>query len=88
MNESCCFHHFVAAQITLSKFGLTELVEPRKLTGSNPEGQGFEPWDLLPGQRFSRPPRSTAPASLRSLKNCFSSAEDSDSKTPDTTSIW
>jgi hypothetical protein len=29
------------------------------------ERQGFEPWDPVKGQRFSRPPRSTAPASLR-----------------------
>ena len=29
------------------------------------ERQGFEPWVGSPPQRFSRPPRSTAPASLR-----------------------
>ena len=29
------------------------------------ERQGFEPWVLSPAQRFSRPPRSTTPASLR-----------------------
>lgn len=29
------------------------------------ERQGFEPWEGLHPQRFSRPPRSTAPASLR-----------------------
>jgi hypothetical protein len=29
------------------------------------ERQGFEPWERLRAQRFSRPPRSTAPASLR-----------------------
>ena len=28
------------------------------------ERQGFEPWDQQAGQRFSRPPRSTTPASL------------------------
>ena len=28
------------------------------------EKQGFEPWDPSRGQRFSRPPRSTTPASL------------------------
>ena len=29
------------------------------------ERQGFEPWDPVKGQRFSRPPRSTTPAPLR-----------------------
>ncbi len=29
------------------------------------ERQGFEPWERLHAQRFSRPPRSTTPASLR-----------------------
>lgn len=29
------------------------------------ERQGFEPWGRLRAQRFSRPPRSTAPAPLR-----------------------
>ena len=29
------------------------------------ERQGFEPWVLVRAQRFSRPPRSTTPASLR-----------------------
>ena len=29
------------------------------------ERQGFEPWGPLRAQRFSRPPRSTAPAPLR-----------------------
>ena len=29
------------------------------------ERQGFEPWDPLQDQRFSRPPRSTTPAPLR-----------------------
>ena len=29
------------------------------------ERQGFEPWVLLPAQRFSRPPHSTALAPLR-----------------------
>ena len=32
------------------------------------ERQGFEPWDQQAGQRFSRPPRSTTPASLRGLQ--------------------
>ena len=31
------------------------------------ERQGFEPWELLRAQRFSRPPRSTAPAPLREV---------------------
>ncbi len=31
------------------------------------ERQGFEPWDQQTGQRFSRPPRSTTPASLRGV---------------------
>ena len=29
------------------------------------ERQGFEPWVLLPAHRFSKPTRSTTPASLR-----------------------
>ena len=29
------------------------------------ERQGFEPWELLLAQRFSRPPHSTTLASLR-----------------------
>ena len=33
------------------------------------ERQGFEPWDQQAGQRFSRPPRSTTPASLRITSN-------------------
>ena len=33
------------------------------------ERQGFEPWVPAKAQRFSRPPRSTTPASLRMLKN-------------------
>ena len=33
------------------------------------ERQGFEPWELVRAQRFSRPPRSTTPASLRRLKS-------------------
>ena len=28
------------------------------------ERQGFEPWERLRAQRFSRPPRSTTPAPL------------------------
>ena len=35
------------------------------------ERQGFEPWVLLPAQRFSRPPRSTTPAPLRKNQKCF-----------------
>ena len=31
------------------------------------EGQGFEPWVESPPQRFSRPSRSAAPASLRGV---------------------
>lgn len=37
-------------------------------TGQNSEmaeRQGFEPWDPVKGQRFSRPPRSTTPPPLR-----------------------
>ena len=34
------------------------------------ERQGFEPWDQQAGQRFSRPPRSTTPASLQSVGFC------------------
>ena len=29
------------------------------------ETQGFEPWEPVNAQRFSRPPRSTTPARLR-----------------------
>ena len=29
------------------------------------ERQGFEPWEPVKAQRFSRPPRSTTPAPLR-----------------------
>lgn len=36
------------------------------------ERQGFEPWVHLRGQRFSRPPHSTALASLRIKKDCKS----------------
>ena len=36
-----------------------------RVCGRLAERQGFEPWVGSPPQRFSRPPRSTAPASLR-----------------------
>ena len=37
------------------------------------ERQGFEPWEGLHPQRFSRPPRSTTPAPLRGgLERSFS----------------
>ena len=35
------------------------------------EGQGFEPWVESPPQRFSRPSRSAAPASLRGCTDTF-----------------
>ena len=38
-----------------------------KCRGWVAERQGFEPWVLVRAQRFSRPPRSTTPASLRIL---------------------
>ena len=34
-------------------------------TAKKAERQGFEPWEPAKAQRFSRPPRSTAPAPLR-----------------------
>ena len=33
------------------------------------ERQGFEPWERLRAQRFSRPPRSTTPAPLHYNKD-------------------
>ncbi len=36
--------------------------------GQLAEGEGFEPPVRLPAQRFSRPPRSTTPASLRRVE--------------------
>lgn len=37
--------------------------------------QGFEPWVPLLAQRFSRPPRSTTPASVRTSRGLWSMPE-------------
>ena len=39
------------------------------------ESQGFEPWVPVKVQRFSRPSRSTAPATLRMVSSTFISKE-------------
>ena len=43
--------------------------------GPRAAGVGFEPTGLLPGQRFSRPPRLTAPAPRRGLPSNSSTRE-------------
>ena len=42
-----------------------QATKPLFYKGFMAERQGFEPWERLRAQRFSRPPRSTTPAPLR-----------------------
>ena len=42
-------------------------LRPRKLINKMAERQGFEPWVPVKAHRFSKPTRSTTPASLRWL---------------------
>jgi hypothetical protein len=48
------------------------VIRQTRITACNPaEGEGFEPSGRLHAQRFSRPPRSTAPAPLLAEKEGF-----------------
>ena len=65
-------------------------VPPWSPKAKDAEGVGFEPTDPLPGQRFSRPPRSTTPAPLRSRrswKKSWSNFEEASNIIPDFTAI-
>ncbi len=54
-------HAFQACSFGLSDTSPDIVFLSKKLA----ERKGFEPLDLVKGQRFSRPPRSTTPAPLR-----------------------
>ena len=51
----------------LIKFAFLQIraIKYNYIRGIVAERQGFEPWEPVKAQRFSRPPRSTTPAPLR-----------------------